>query len=930
MIFSRLLNKKKWQHKDSNIRVIAVQNDLSVIENKATLLSLLTDDDSENVRRAVLVKFNDFSLWLLASEKNTHKNIRAFAQREVEAILKSKRDIHLSTNEKLSFISTHNKTSLFESWLSIEDEADVALALYKKIAKPQLALRIFKDKPFHSVQQYIVESTNVIAELEKLLKKSTLSGISALIVEKIALITEKLEQPKIITKQTQLVLSKLLALKDLTQYQIYIEKRGELEKQWQKISNDFSLLPAADSENFLAKYQKIAQQLTHIFAGKAEAFEQQKIANELTLKKQTLAADFETQINALEQCISDSIFETNRIDEAVFLQQITTSKKDIVNSILEDRQKHHFLTQLQQVESKLSQLPDIAESLTQATHLISKMSQSALPDNLEHLIERENDYKDWLKQWKMVERKASGFLPDSIVDSYQEITKQWTLALKPLHKKQSHQLKQMQRLFSDFNRLVNTGKYNAVFGVFKRMTQCYQQLSEAQQQKVQREFGVAQEKVTELSDWEHYIATPRKKSLLEELQQLIQQPLDNPIEQANKVKAYRKLWNSLGHADDDIEKALNEAFNQACEIAFAPCRLFYAEQEKIRAQHLVKRQSLIEAAKSLALVLEEDSIDWKNVDANLNKLKQKWRNAGDIERDQYRKINDEFSQLIKPVQFAVLQQQKNNCDEKQRLIQATEKLLTEEDILKAINESKSIQAKWRHIGFSGVRDENKLWQKFRQTNDKIFARRDELKQSQKEQQSLLLAQYNAAIDKIEHSIKDKSAVKLLTAAIYDLTQLHTDVTHETITLNPINHRVDKLTRQLEADVIQLRKAENSQIWKNIFQVLEESMSQGVEKSVVFESLPKSWQKKLMQIPSHECERQLRLNKTIALEIMSGIESPQADKTARLAIQVELMQQQMTSDEVFNIEEGFMQWLYLGRISTQDNDLIERMKIMLIK
>jgi len=94
---------------------------------------------------------------------------------------------------------------------------------------------------------------------------------------------------------------------------------------------------------------------------------------------------------------------------------------------------------------------------------------------------------------------------------------------------------------------------------------------------------------------------------------------------------------------ETLDKELNEKFNLACEQAFAPCRLFYGEQEKLRAQHLITRNKVLEQAKNLAETLkitndENASIDIKNLDGQLNKLQQRWQQAGEVDRQQYQKL----------------------------------------------------------------------------------------------------------------------------------------------------------------------------------------------------------------------------------------------------------------------------------------------------
>ncbi len=189
------------------------------------------------------------------------------------------------------------------------------------------------------------------------------------------------------------------------------------------------------------------------------------------------------------------------------------------------------------------------------------------------------------------------------------------------------------------------------------MSQTITLLSVQQQQQLQRDFDNVSDKIAEISDWEHYIATPRKQELLIEVNALVNTPLDDPNAQADKVKYYRKVWNSLGHADETIDKDLNEQFNLACEQAFAPCRLFYAEQEKLRALHLVTRNNIVNDAMKLAESFTEThsnelnnlSIDYKALDGKLNKLQQRWQQAGEVDRHEYQKLLKAFKNAIQPI-----------------------------------------------------------------------------------------------------------------------------------------------------------------------------------------------------------------------------------------------------------------------------------------
>ena len=110
-----------------------------------------------------------------------------------------------------------------------------------------------------------------------------------------------------------------------------------------------------------------------------------------------------------------------------------------------------------------------------------------------------------MQEWKTVEKKASGILPESIVDAFQEIKKQWQQGLKPLIKEQDSLLSQCHKKISDVKRLITSGKYNAAFGVFKKAKKNFDLLSDKQKSRVQRDFNDISDQISELSDLEQSI-----------------------------------------------------------------------------------------------------------------------------------------------------------------------------------------------------------------------------------------------------------------------------------------------------------------------------------------------------------------------------------------------------------------------------------------
>ena len=95
-----------------------------------------------------------------------------------------------------------------------------------------------------------------------------------------------------------------------------------------------------------------------------------------------------------------------------------------------------------------------------------------------------------------------------------------------------------------------------------------------------------------MSDWQNYATEPKRETLLESLQALVEQPLPPP-DQAERLKALRQQWNDLGPLRR-TDRTLQKRFDAMAEQAFAPCKTYFAEQSERRKANLQKRQAVCE------------------------------------------------------------------------------------------------------------------------------------------------------------------------------------------------------------------------------------------------------------------------------------------------------------------------------------------------
>jgi hypothetical protein len=931
MIFSNFF-KAKWQHKDSNIRLTAINDDLELSneQDKTILIQLIEQDSHELVRRAALLKINTFEQWLAASKNNSNKKVQEFAHKQIINMLNNEHSIALSATEKQSLLNENLPNAILEPWLHKETDAKLIIALYEKINKPQLDNVLFNLKN-EAVQRYLINKTDNVSVLEKWLKKAASPEINTELVEKIAALIEIIEKPKRLTKQVQLLLSKLLALKDLNDYGLFKEKQQTLSNEWLASEKLFECLTSEQAAIFVEKYQQINDQLNKLFAVKEEAFIQQQIVEKNVSDKKQAKQSFDQQLTLINQALTTCVFENTPLDEAEFSKKLALLKDDVQNSVLSDAEQAHYQQLIVSEAQRLSQLPQIAESVSEATHLISKISQLAIPKNLSEFDDRISVYHDWLADWKKVENKTNGILPQYIKAAYKDVVKQWQAGLKPLQQQQKQLFSQTQKKLNDLKRLLSTGKYNASFGVFKRVQASFSQLSMQQQHKLQRDFDSVSAQIKELSDLEHFIATPRKQQLLDEINELITLPLDNVHEQAAKVKQFRQSWNLLGHADEELDKPLNDAFNQACEQAFAPCRLFFAEQEKLREQHFQRRIELIEQAKSLTSVIEQPPVDFKVIDGQLNKLSQAWQESGEVDRAKYKELQQQFSQALSPLKNAIKDFHQINIDKKTKLIDKALIASQLEDVFQAIEQLKELQSQWRTIGYTGPRQENKLWQSFRAINDQLFKKRDALQKNDKEQQSQHQKEFELQLSLLKDNFKTVTTIESLRSLQQQTSELQQNIIDQKPVIKVVIIAVERFIDELSQRSKVLVEQNKQQVWHNVFIALNIIAKNNVSQDDLtdlseYKALPESWQKKV-QASFSAIDNGDRLAKTLELEILSGKESPKEFSQQRMKIQVQLMQEKMSSGDAQNKDDVFEQWLMLGKLTSEDLHLIDRVSVL---
>ena len=119
------------------------------------------------------------------------------------------------------------------------------------------------------------------------------------------------------------------------------------------------------------------------------------------------------------------------------------------------------------------------------------------------------------------------------------------------------------------------------------------------------------------------------------------QECTDPQQRAEQVKMFRTRWNELGRLDTDEEKQQGVQFDEHIELLFAPCRSYFAEQEKNRDAAKLQRESIITDMHALSTEpTSEEGFDWKQFESQYNRLNKAWRSVGKVDPKTYRVLNE--------------------------------------------------------------------------------------------------------------------------------------------------------------------------------------------------------------------------------------------------------------------------------------------------
>ena len=463
-------------------------------------------------------------------------------------------------------------------------------------------------------------------------------------------------------------------------------------------------------------------------------------------------------------------------------------------------------------------------------------------------------------------------------------------------------------------------------------------------------------KLNELRDWKIFAATEKKKTLIQQMQHLIESRM-HASDRSRHIAAMHKEWKSLGRSSQN--EVLWREFKQFSDKAYEPCKAYFKERKQLMAGNLQKRREVCESLEQELEKLKQDTVNIAHVNKLLSTADSDWKNFAPVEQSKIKVVQKRYYAVVNQLRRLRKNSLTENAKEKQDLIKQAEHLAALDDRQQAMSEAKQLQKNWKKLGPTSYKEDKKYWDDFRSACDTIFAERNQEVAAFKEEQKNVDEALHSTMNSLEALLHlEDDAFRGARGEYQDLVQKFSAALNPRIrqqrdkvieNFNGIKHKIDARYRTLPDKKRQLLKnaiQEKANFIENIEHQLLNCKTQQQFTKIKSEIDSSNWQSiEPSGKPEYEQTLQTRLELLLAadslealqklaqqkeqqaralcieLEIRANIETPAEDQSLRMQIQLDQLKNgfgQMKPDRKENARyalDAELQGLCIGPLET---------------
>jgi hypothetical protein len=698
-MFNKLF-KPRWQHRKVAVRIAAV-NELA--PDDPVLREVAANDGEPSVRRHALRRITDLSALAKLYREDPDESVREGAGKRLKRLLAAEEEGAPEASLRQGMMLELGEEELLAYVLQHAPEAELRHAALAQITRPALLAQTALGDRSGELRLAALERIDRVPTLERLAReaKGKDKRVARRARERLEALRAESERPE----RQRAICEGVEAL--VAQGAVDLVACDRLKREWH------DLLPAA-SEALAQRYAAACD----AFAG-AQAQLQAEAA--LTARQRELCERSEQ----LQQEVEGSEADLIGMDSAITLLQRAWQGLEEEGAALSPSLAERFHGALAATERRRS------ERLRQRQE---QARLQAIIDELEALPETAPAPKR-LEQIEQAWRAADG---EQALRHTAALRSHYAQALQRAQQHLARQGEECRALQQEVTTLLGELEGALEEGQLKLAASCHDKARERinRLQSLGGRVGDAQQKrlhqaaarLRELRDWRRFGTDRAREQLLEELDALQKKPLA-PLKQAEAVKGVRERWRQLDRKGGPAAEELWQAFDEAAEAAYTPCRAYFEEQQQQRAAHLEARRRFLDEIEQFLHGAEAE--DAHALEQRLQQAKKRWPKLGGVEHREWRAVNDRFRRLIEAGEQRLEPRREQEKVRREGLIAKVERLADEPDLEKALSDTKAAQAAWRPEVSAHRHVEQALWRRFKAACDAIYARQRQQSQARR-------------------------------------------------------------------------------------------------------------------------------------------------------------------------------------------------------
>lgn len=811
-MFSRFF-KPRWQHTNADIRKQAIAN-LDPTTDAEILTTLARSDTSASVRAAAVCRMTDLSLLDQVIQRDSDATVCEAASQQIQALLAGTLP-GLSTENRLRVIGLTDNPSVLAAVARDGIDSATRLAAASRISDEAILMMLALDGADAELRIAVAAKLADADNLRRLAKEGRDKKV----------VRMAREQLKNHQQQQHLQQQHLQRAEELI---------GHLQAHSQRAFDNL----------YAARLQQLSQSWNEVAKDAGE--QQQQRANALIQQCQQRIDDWQQQCEQEKRQQSAS---AELVAAADTLQESLTALADA-----EEWQPANSLSAL--LASQQRRWQEACDIVSPAAPLAARYQQ--LEQQWLELIEhwRLSDEYGHVENW-----------PDTLPRPPALRNAAAPAAVEPTEEQPSPKIG--KRGQNDVDRTLNTlqsalrqRQLRFANRLWHKLEQLEQDINAQQQARIEK----LKPQLDELRDWHAFAAEPKKASLCEQMEQLVDSDLPAQ-ERADVIQLLQDQWRELMSADQQSDQELWDRFRAAADAAWVPCREHFAELDRERAENLNKRIALCDQLSHYIESLQGNSdADWAAVAEVRRTAPQEWSRYQPVRFTDARDVSKQFSTLLKRLDELLDQAAATNIAALESLITEAEQVASSNDSRQAAEQIKALQKRWQQSGWVPVNAQRKLYKRFRKLADQVFAQRQEDQSAQRQQAAIESAQLREKLAELEQLLRDAgddNAMKLLAQLAEEVANM------------PCPRREEKLLLQRDNLIRDTRQ--RRQRWPQ------------------WQRWSALQQRLLSAATRDEDAQQQEL--AVALEVSAGVESPETAREQRMQWQLQQLSQAMKSTSV---------------------------------